>query len=261
MKIKLVILAVTATLGFGLAIAAPSQAQATRTWVSGVGDDANPCSRTAPCKTFQGAIAKTAAQGEINCIDPGGFGGVTITKSITISCVGVEAGVLVSGTNGIIVNMPAASDVAILQGLDIEGLGTGLSGVKMLGNGTVTIRNTIIHHFLDAGVTVQGVAGAKANIIDSYISNNGNPATPSGGGVNVAGGANANSATVYGSVIDSNVSYAIQVDTNQSATVGSSKLVGSGPKLVINNTGTITSYGNNIIRGATATPTTTSPLM
>src|SRR3981189_2042081 len=83
--------------------ASPAQAQATRTWVSGVGDDANPCSRTAPCKTFAGAISKTATGGYINCIDPGGFGAVTITKSISIICTGVQAGVLVSGTNGIIV--------------------------------------------------------------------------------------------------------------------------------------------------------------
>src|SRR5215470_2973464 len=83
--------------------AAPAQAQATRTWVSGVGSDANPCSRTAPCQTFAGAIAKTAAAGEINCLDPGGFGAVTITKAITISCDIGTAGVLVSGTNGIVV--------------------------------------------------------------------------------------------------------------------------------------------------------------
>jgi hypothetical protein len=82
----------------------PVSAQATRTWVSGVGDDANPCSRTAPCKTFAGAISKTAAGGEINVLDPGGFGGVTITKSISIIAEGVEAGVLVSGTNAIVVN-------------------------------------------------------------------------------------------------------------------------------------------------------------
>src|SRR5712664_828705 len=86
--------------------ASPASAQATRTWVSGVGDDANPCSRTAPCKTFAGAISKTAPAGEINVLDPGGFGAVTITKSMTISCEGFEAGVLVSGTNAIIVNVP-----------------------------------------------------------------------------------------------------------------------------------------------------------
>src|SRR5260370_23205221 len=79
----------------------PAYAQATRTWVSGVGDDANPCSRTAPCKTFAGAISKTAVGGEINVLDPGGFGAVTITKAITISSQCNEAGVLVSGTNGI----------------------------------------------------------------------------------------------------------------------------------------------------------------
>src|SRR5450631_1018967 len=109
-----------------------AQAQATRTWVSGVGDDANPCSRTAPCKTFQGSISKTAAGGEINVLDPGGFGAVTITKAITISSVGFEAGVLVSGTNGIIVNA-GVNDVVILRGLDFEGLGTGLSGVRYIG--------------------------------------------------------------------------------------------------------------------------------
>src|SRR4051795_4332258 len=109
-----------------LAIPASASAQATRTWVSGVGDDANPCSRTAPCKTFAGAISKTATGGEINCLDPGGFGGVTITKSIQIICM-VEAGVLVSGTNAIIVNAAAGSEV-ILDGLDIEGLSTGLNG-------------------------------------------------------------------------------------------------------------------------------------
>src|SRR5580704_1447284 len=107
---------------------APAQAQATRTWVSGVGDDANPCSRTAPCKTFPGAISKTAAGGEINCLDPGGFGAVTITKAISIICESGEAGVLVSGTNGIVISA-GVNDVVFLKGLDIEGIGTGLSGI------------------------------------------------------------------------------------------------------------------------------------
>src|ERR1700684_2024203 len=94
---------------FGIALlfvisAGSAQAQATRTWVSGVGDDANPCSRTAPCKTFAGAISKTATAGEINVLDPGGFGAVTITKAITIRSDHIEAGVLVAGTNGIVVS-------------------------------------------------------------------------------------------------------------------------------------------------------------
>src|SRR3954469_11974330 len=106
-----------------------ASAQATRTWVSGVGDDANPCSGTAPCKTFAGALSKTAAQGIINCIDQGGFGAVTINKSLTIDCTPFMGGVLAPGTNGI--NVTAlATDTVILRGLDIEGTGTGLSGVN-----------------------------------------------------------------------------------------------------------------------------------
>src|SRR6204780_522510 len=99
----------------GLAIA-PAHAQATRTWISGVGDDANPCSRTAPCKTFAGAISKTTTGGEIDALDPGGFGALTITKSITLDGGGGQvASILVSGTPGITVN--AAGGVIILRNL------------------------------------------------------------------------------------------------------------------------------------------------
>src|SRR5208282_3935113 len=92
------------------ALSSVAHAQATRTWVSGVGDDANPCSRTAPCKTFAGAISKTATGGEIDALDPGGFGAVTITKSITVDGAAAGlAGVQVSGENGITVNAPGAT--------------------------------------------------------------------------------------------------------------------------------------------------------
>src|SRR5438132_11978101 len=111
--IKLLVIAT-----FLLAFASIAQAQATRTWVSGVGDDVNPCSRTAPCKTFAGAISKTAAGGEIDCLDPGGFGAVTITKSITIDCGTVTGGILAAGTNG--VNVNAAGIVVRLRGLVIQ---------------------------------------------------------------------------------------------------------------------------------------------
>src|SRR2546421_13088705 len=90
-----------------LALPASASAQASRTWVSGVGDDVNPCSRTAPCKTFAGAISKTAAGGEINCTDPAGFGAVPLNKAIPIKRHYTEAGVVVAGTNAIIVNAAA----------------------------------------------------------------------------------------------------------------------------------------------------------
>ena|ERR1700691_1030384 len=118
----------------------PAQAQATRTWVSGIGDDANPCSRTAPCKTFAGAISKTAAPGEINCLDPGGFGAVTITKSIAIICQVGTAGVLVSGTNGITISA-ATTDIVYLSGLDFEGLNTSPSGIQITTAAAVHIVN------------------------------------------------------------------------------------------------------------------------
>src|SRR6266536_650985 len=97
-------------------------AQATRTWVSGVGDDVNPCSRTAPCKTWAGAISKTANPGEIDALDPGSFGAVTITKGITLDG-GRVASVLSSGVNGIIVNA-GANDTVIIRNLSINGAGT-----------------------------------------------------------------------------------------------------------------------------------------
>src|SRR4051794_32628713 len=113
-------LGLTLSVAVGVTYATPAAAQATRTWVSGVGDDVNPCSRTAPCKTFAGAISKTAAGGEINCLDPGGFGAVSINKSITIDCHYTEGGVLAGG-NGITVNA-GATDVVFLRGLDIFGV-------------------------------------------------------------------------------------------------------------------------------------------
>src|SRR6478672_13497896 len=115
---------------FMVAFASMAQAQASRTWVSGVGDDANPCSRTAPCKTFAGAISKTAACGEIDALDPAGFGAVTITKSITLDGTGTFASILASLTNGIIVNA-AATDVITIRGLSINGFCNGISGIKI----------------------------------------------------------------------------------------------------------------------------------
>lgn len=172
-----------------LAIPAVASAQATRTWVSGVGDDANPCSRTAPCKTFAGAISKTAAKGEINCLDPGGFGGVTITKSIAIKCAYTEGGVLVSGTNAIVVNA-AATDTVILDGLDINGIGTGLNGIRILQAKSVKITNSQIFGFVRNAIDMEASNnGARLLVANNHIyDNTGNGvlvAPPSGGNATV----------------------------------------------------------------------------
>src|SRR4051812_41811372 len=105
------IAALLVALAGSLLALSPAHVQATRTWVSGVGDDANPCSRTAPCKTFAGAISKTAAGGVINVIDNGAYGTVTIIKAITIQNEANFAGILSSGTTGIIVNAGASDSV------------------------------------------------------------------------------------------------------------------------------------------------------
>lgn len=124
--------------------------QATRTFVSGVGDDLNPCSRTAPCKTFAGAISKTAANGEINCLDPAGYGAVTITKSITIDCTGTFGSILNSGTTGIIMNdsatgTPNTIDV-IIRGISIDGAGAtaGLRGIRFVSGRSLVVEDVVI---------------------------------------------------------------------------------------------------------------------
>jgi hypothetical protein len=129
-------------------------AQATRTWVSGVGDDANPCSRTAPCKTFAGAISQTAASGEIDCLDPGGFGALTITKAITIDCDGTFGSVLVSGTNGIVV-AAGSTDVVALRGIFIDGIGAGINGIRFLSGKALTLERVTVFGFTTNCVDVQ----------------------------------------------------------------------------------------------------------
>ena len=129
-----------------LSITSLANAQATRTWVSGVGDDANPCSRTAPCKTFAGAISKTAASGEISTLDPGGFGTITITKAITINGDGTLSGILASLTTGIIVNA-GANDIVYIRNVSINGAGNGLNGIRYIAGKALHVENCNIYGF------------------------------------------------------------------------------------------------------------------
>lgn len=148
-----------------------AQAQASRTWVSGVGDDVNPCSRTAPCKTFAGAISKTATGGEISVLDPGGYGAVTITKAITIDG-GTGAGwgsIVAAGTTAIIINAPATAKV-ILRHLSLNGLNQttnpGISGIRFLAGKQLNVEECEIFGFNTNGVDL--VSGAGRNL---YIKN------------------------------------------------------------------------------------------
>jgi hypothetical protein len=154
-----------------------SFAQATRTWVSGVGDDANPGSRTAPCKTFAGAISKTAAGGEISVLDPGGFGALTITKSMTLNGDGTLAAILASGTNGIIINA-GVTDIITIRNLSIKNSGggvvapSGLFGIKIIQAGEVHIENCTIVDGTDIAVAFQPTnSGAKLFVKNSTFVN------------------------------------------------------------------------------------------
>ena len=146
---------------FLLAFASMAQAQATRTWVSGVGDDVNPCSRTAPCKTYAGAISKTATNGEISTLDPGGFGAVNITKGLTID--GTTGGgwgsILAVGTNGVIVNDASGNGVITLRNLSINGAqnGTG-NGIRFLAGKALIVEDCDIFGFTGTGTNGRGIS-------------------------------------------------------------------------------------------------------
>jgi hypothetical protein len=229
----------------------PANAQATRTWVSRDGDDANPCSISAPCKTFGGAIPKTAAFGEINVIYGAGFGGLTITKSITIRADHVEAGVIVGGTDAITIKV-GSSDKVVLEGLDIEGEQAGLNGITITGSGTIDIVRCAIRNFTQNAVNVVGTAGARAFLYDSVIVNN-------GGGLNMQGAAGAaNAAVIENTLIDNNTNFATQTVGASTLTLIGSTLTGSPAGIIASNGAKVLSYGNNVLEGSGA-PTQTSP--
>jgi Right handed beta helix region len=227
-----------ATAFAAIGFASPASAQATRTWVSGVGDDVNPCSRTAPCKTFAGAISKTAAGGEINCLDPGGFGAVTITKSLTIDCHYTEGGALAGG-NGIVVNA-LSTDVITLRGLDIFGVSPPSNGVRILAAAAVHIEDCVIRRFNAAnsfGVSIQPSGTTNVFITDSRITQNGSGAT--GGGILVqptgTGSARLTMENVY-----------VQTNSGNGLSVNSTGNTGAGIALMIKNSQFTGTSGNGI---------------
>jgi hypothetical protein len=215
-------LAVAGALLVGGLQAAPAQAQATRTWVSGVGDDVNPCSRTAPCKTFAGAISKTAAGGEINCLDPGGFGAVTITKSMTISCPYTEGGALAGG-NGITINDSLSGSpgtaVVYLRGLDIFGVNPPTNGVRFVSGAALHIEDTVIRRFNalnSLGVSISPTNAARVFMRNVTIAETGS--TNTGGGIEFKPGVGGSVQAVLDNVRVLNTARdGIRVDTTSGA--------------------------------------------
>ena len=221
---------------FILTLSATARAQ-TRTWVSGVGDDINPCSRTAPCKTFSKAISVTAASGEINAIDSGGFGAVTITKSVTIDGASVMAGILNSQVNGVNVNDSATATpgtiVVTLRNLTINAPANGTNGINFTSGKTVNVENCQI--FGNGGASPDGagirvaltVSGSNLNVKNTSIFKNrvGISATTSTGFFTL---------NVNGSHIENHTADGIFLDARASATIRNTNLafnVGAGVSL------------------------------
>ncbi len=226
---------ITAVALISVFLALSSHAQLTRTWVSGVGDDANPGSRTAPGKTFAGMINITAIGGVIDVLDPGGFGAVTISNSITIEGDAAEGGILVSGGNAIVINA-GASAVVILRNLTLEGLGTSLSGIQIVSAGAVHIENCRINGFTGSGIDfVSGVSNAQLFVKNTTIHN----CTPSG--INLAPTMPSTilieGASVTGcsnGIVAASNTVSVVTDTTASGNAGVGFLVGTNAHMTIN---------------------------
>jgi len=239
---------------FGAALAvftSPAAAQATRTWVSGVGDDVNPCSRTAPCKTFAGAISKTAAGGEISVLDPAGFGAVTITKSISIVAAGAEGSILGASVNGIVVNT-GPNDAVYLKGLMLEGAGTGLNGIRLVGGGSIVIDDCVIRGFeggTGIGIDIQPASNARVYLTDTLVTKNKAGIAVNPNPAPLPPGATRPTVSVFldRARIVQNAGAGVSVNTG-SLRLSNSSVFGNGSGLAANG-GEIVSFGNNAIAG------------
>lgn len=230
--------------GFGLTllVCSAANAQATRTWVSGVGDDANPCSRTAPCKTWAGAISKTAPRGEIDALDPGGFGAVTITKAITLDGGGgVVASALVSGTNGIVISA-GVNDVVTIRNLSIQGIGTGVSGIKLLNAKALHVEHCTISQFTQSGIDIEPTSNPVLVFVsDTTSQDNLNGFYASGTGVLVQ-------ATIVNSRFENNTNGVFAADNTRFAILDSVASGNSGAGFIAQpNAGpAVVSIGNSM---------------
>jgi hypothetical protein len=253
-------------LAFALAAfgATSAFAQATRTWVSGVGDDVNPCSRTAPCKTWAGAISKTANGGEMNALDAGGFGAVTITKSMTIvGSVGPSTGGTLHGAAaGVLINA-GINDTVTIRGLTINGIGLGTSGIRILQAGAVFVENTEIFNQNGSGISDQRSTGGQLFVENTIIRDNvqtGIVIIPSTGStsieasirnVRLSGNQNSGIAagagsrvTLSNSVISGNVNYGVYVEQPAGAT----RMTLSDTTISGNQTGIVVGAGTPAVR-------------
>jgi hypothetical protein len=215
-------LASLAVMTLTLFVFSSAQAQNTRSWVSGVGDDLNPCSRTAPCKTFSGAMSKTAVNGVINALDPAGFGAVTITKSVTIDGTPTgTAGILNAGTSGVIINITSATDTrksVTIKGVTIDGAGSGARGFNIVGATAVHVIDCVIEGQNGSpghGIDDSRIAGGFLEVNNTTITNN----TGNGLNVNPSSGSNSIHLHMSNSRVQGNAGSGVVLGSNVKATI------------------------------------------
>jgi len=229
-----------AVLALTLCAVAPADAQFVRTFVSSVGDDLAACSRTAPCKTFAGAHSKTGLGGEISCLDAGGFGAVTITKSLTLNCEGVSGSIL--GTGGIVdITINAGTGDVALRNINLFGNG-GPAGIRVTSARTVTVQNVRINDFTGEGIHVlPGSTSTNLYVRDSRITDvaSGIVLTSSGGTIK---------AQIDNTRIDGNTAGLTIGSPNVVASISNSVIANSGTALFANGAGTINASRNTIAR-------------
>lgn len=256
-----------------VALAPAAHAQSTRTFVSAVGDDANPCSRTAPCRTFATAFDRTATNGEINCIDVGSFGPITITRSMMIDCTSTIGRIIVNAGSAITINA-GETDRIVLRGLQLSGLTTGSSAIRVLQVGSLRTDNVHIRGF-QTGINFVTGNPARLSLVDVLIED-----ITTGSGVHVQPAApvslyatlqnvrilgsqsygfsiSAGFGSVFASITDSTISdhstSGVSMVTNNPAYPG--RLIVKNSQIVYNGTG-ISVTGGNLIAGLSNTTVT-----
>ena len=236
---------------FILALATAAQAQATRTWVSGVGDDLNPCSRTAPCKTFAGAISKTAKDGEISVLDPGGYGAVTITKSIYINGThGAGYGSIINSlVNGIVINITDVNDVrkaVRLRSLDINGVSNGINSISLLAANNVWVEDCVLDGNTGDGTSSgMGIRMSLSGTGTLFVSDTMIHKNVKGVRVSTTSGFAV--AVLKNCNIENNSSAGVDSATNGFVTVQDSRIVGSTNGLLTSASGSQLNARNNTI--------------
>src|SRR5215469_1550581 len=143
-----------------------------RTYVSGTGSDANPCTATSPCATFQAALALTQAGGEIFVLNSANYGPITINKAVTITSEGAVAGIL--ATSGAAITISAGvNDVVNLRGLGVDGANAGSVGIQFNSGKSLTVQNSFVRNFTSSGINFAPGASSTLFISDTVVTNNG----------------------------------------------------------------------------------------